>query len=56
MDESGVDEFRGAAQLLVAGVLRHGLGALRDRVLGELSRQDQTDGGLKGASYERSRE
>jgi hypothetical protein len=33
-------------RLLGAGVLGDGLGALRDGVLGQLSRQEETDGGL----------
>ena len=33
-------------RLLGAGVLSDGLGSLRDGVLGQLSGQDQTDGGL----------
>ena len=44
-----------AQYLLVAGVLRDGLGALGDGVLGQLARQDEPDGGLDLARRERLR-
>ena len=34
------------AELLAAGVLGHGLGSLRDSVLGQLTGKEEPDGGL----------
>ena len=39
-------KFFGILRLLGCGVLGDGLGALTDSVLGELTRQQQSDGGL----------